>query len=69
MGFWVLLLGSDGRTVFHSHIIPYFVTEDAIPDFDSLNGLNNLLNPALFAVYRLLHGMAADLLEASINKN
>jgi hypothetical protein len=70
MGFWLLFFGSDGKTLFHSHIMPHFVTEDTVPDFDHVNGLDSLLNPALFALYRLLYGMATDLLEAiGMNKN
>ncbi len=70
MGFWLLFFGSDGKTLFRSQFMPHFVTEGTVPDFDHVNGLDSLLNPALFAVQQLLYGMAADLLESvSMNKN
>ena len=69
MGSWLLLIGPNGKLLFRSQINPGFITESVVPDADTLMGLDCMLSPALFAIQRTLHEMAASLAQACMTKN
>jgi hypothetical protein len=69
LGFWVLLIGSDGRPLIRSHITPAFMTERAAPDADTITALDNMLDPALLSVYEIFCRMAEGLAQACVNRN
>ena len=69
LGFWVLLIGPDGRPLIRSHIAPAFMTQHAAPDADTITALDNMLDPALLSVYEILCRMAEGLAQACVNRN
>ena len=69
MGTWILLIGPDGKPLFRSQVNPAFITETIVPDLETLTALDSMLLAALFAVERMLHEMAASLVERGMNSN